>query len=82
MYLIIYYAKVAFLNHCQTCVNDSQVIECATEFLNSLILGYKSKTLPQPFSDQNDMIRLPVNSHASEGSVVNIMCILRILSKT
>lgn len=81
MYLKTYYLKVAFLLHCQTCPKDDNCFQCSIDILRSLIMGYNMKALAQPFSSEMGKIRLSANIYIYEGSVVNILCILNVISK-
>ena len=44
-YLKSYYAKVAFLNHCDTCTCKNDSTKCVVDILQSLVKMYISKTL-------------------------------------
>lgn len=81
-----YHAKVAFINHCQICTNNT---ECYTSCINSILAwlktAYKKNNILLPFSDfrQRLFYERDVYKFAKlEGLIVNILCLEHIITET
>ena len=80
-YLNSYYAKVAFLTHCQTCTDgEEDCTRCVTKILQSLVEACASRSLELPKFHALKSIRLVYNDRHRYSSKLCISSLLSVVS--
>ena len=78
-YLKSYYAKVAFLNHCDTCTDIGDSTRCVVDVLQSLLDMYRLKLLKVHISGLE--LQLPESVIVIEIAAAFMLCFIHILTE-